>query len=42
MRILIVDDFQPNIELVSSALESFGDIVAVNDGFQAITEFQSA
>lgn len=42
MRILIADDFQPNIELVSDALESYGDIVAVNDGFQAITEFQSA
>lgn len=42
MRILIADDFQSNIELVSDALESYGDIVVVNDGFQAITEFQRA
>jgi len=39
MRILIADDFQSNIELVSDTLESYGDIVVVNDGFQAITEF---
>lgn len=42
MRILIADDSQLNIELISDILKPYGEIVFVNDGFQAITEFQSA
>lgn len=42
MKILIADDIQINIDLISSILEKYGEIVAVSDGFQAITEFQTA
>lgn len=42
MKTLIADDFAPNIEMVASIVREFGEVVTVADGFQAITEFESA
>jgi two-component system chemotaxis response regulator CheY len=42
MKTLIADDFATNREIVASIVKEYGEVVSVADGFQAITEFESA